>query len=148
MGIKGTLPRKRFELLEHYFHLNDTSLMPKQGEPNFDPLYIYRVRPVINSTCHTFQQVYTLGREINVNEGMITYRGRVSYLQYIPKKPTKFDIKVWMVAESKSGYVPNYIIYTGKLSEENCDPTIDNTNPPGIGNLLQIHDSSVLRSEF
>lgn len=71
MGIKGTLPRKRFELLERYFHLNDTSSMPKQGDPNFDPLY--RVRPAINSTRHTFQQVYTLGREISVDEGMIAY---------------------------------------------------------------------------
>ena len=72
--------------------------------------------------------MYTLGREISVDEGMIAYRGRVSYLQYIPKKPTKFGIKVWMVAESKSGYVPNYIMYTGKLSEENCDPTLEGQN--------------------
>ena len=35
---------------------------------------------------------------------------RVSFLQYIPKKPTIFGIKVWVNSEAKTGYV---LVYTG-----------------------------------
>ena len=100
--------------------------MPKKDAPDFDPLY--RVRPMIDSCQDKFQQAYRPGRELSVDEGMIAYHGRISYLQYIPKKPTKFGIKVWLLAESKTGYIINYIIYTGKLSEENMDPELEGHN--------------------
>ena len=36
------------------------------------------------------------------------------FRQYMPKKPTKWGIKVWMLAESKTGYVSNFDVYLGK----------------------------------
>ena len=125
-GIKNTMPRRRFQALERYLHINNITKIPKKGEPDFDPLY--HVRLIINSCRIQFQKAYTPGRELSIDEGMIAYCGRIAYLQYIPKKPTKFGIKVWMIAESKTGYVPNYIIYTGTLSEENMDPDLDGHN--------------------
>ena len=47
---------------------------------------------------------------------MVGTRCRVSFLQYLPKKPTKFGIKVWVNSEAKSGYVLNFQIYTGSES--------------------------------
>ena len=44
---------------------------------------------------------------------MVGTRCRVVFLQYLPKKPTKFGIKVWVNSEAKSGYVLNFQIYTG-----------------------------------
>jgi hypothetical protein len=83
---------------------------------------------MIDRCQEKFQQAYIPGRELSVNEGMIAYRGRIAYLQYILKKSTKFRIKVWLIAESKTGYIPNYIVYTGKLSEENVDLELDGHN--------------------
>lgn len=45
---------------------------------------------------------------------MIKYKGRLHFRQYMPKKPVKWGIKVWMVADAKTGYVSNYDIYLGK----------------------------------
>jgi len=44
---------------------------------------------------------------------MIGTRCDVSFLQYMPKKPTKFGIKI---SEAKTGYVVNFEIYTGKAT--------------------------------
>ena len=44
---------------------------------------------------------------------------RVSFLQYLPKKPFKFGVKVWVLAEAKTGYVIGFQIYTGTTSSEN-----------------------------
>jgi len=45
---------------------------------------------------------------------MIPFRGRFSFHQYMPAKPTKCGIKVWMVTDSSSGYVLNFDFYLGK----------------------------------
>ena len=47
-------------------------------------------------------------------EVMIAFKGRSSMKQYTPKKPTKRGFKVWMRADSNSGYVFQLECYTGK----------------------------------
>jgi len=44
---------------------------------------------------------------------MVGTRCRISFLQYLPKKSTKFGIKVWINAKAKTGYVLNFQVYTG-----------------------------------
>ena len=45
---------------------------------------------------------------------MISFKGRLSWIQYMPKKPTKWDMKAWVLADAGNGYVYNWILYTGK----------------------------------
>ncbi|KAK3701238.1 hypothetical protein QZH41_003200 [Actinostola sp. cb2023] len=45
---------------------------------------------------------------------MIPYRGRISFRQYMPAKPTKYGIKVWMAADSSNGFVLDFNFYLGK----------------------------------
>ena len=45
---------------------------------------------------------------------MIGTKGHLSFLQYMPKKPTKWGIKVWICSESKTGYIHKFQVYTGK----------------------------------
>lgn len=45
---------------------------------------------------------------------MIGFKGRLSFRQYMPAKPTKYGIKVWMAANSSNSYVLNFAVYLGK----------------------------------
>lgn len=45
---------------------------------------------------------------------MIGFKGRLSFRQYMPAKPTKYGIKVWMAANSSNSYVLNFSVYLGK----------------------------------
>lgn len=45
---------------------------------------------------------------------MIKFQGRSSLKQYMPLKPTKRGIKVWVAADSTNGYFSRFEIYTGK----------------------------------
>ena len=47
---------------------------------------------------------------------MIGFKGRLKFRQYMPAKPTKYGIKVWMAADASNGYVLNCSVYEG--SEE------------------------------
>ena len=45
---------------------------------------------------------------------MIKFQGRSFLKQYIPLKPTKRGIKVWIAADSTNGYLSHFEVYTGK----------------------------------
>ena len=50
---------------------------------------------------------------------MIAFKGRLSFRQYMPSKPTKYGIKVWMAADSRlNGYVSNFSVYLGQEGNE------------------------------
>ena len=102
---------RRFELLMSYLHLNDTSNQPPRSSPTYDKLF--KVRPLIEKVVTSFRSVYVPNREISIDETMIGFKGRLGWIQYMPKKPTKWGIKAWALADSKTGYVWNFSIYTG-----------------------------------
>ena len=47
---------------------------------------------------------------------MISYKGRIGFIQYMPKKPKKWGLKAFALSDSHSGYVYNWHLYTGKFS--------------------------------
>ena len=61
-----------------------------------------------------FQKYYKLDGEICIDERLIKAKGRFSYKQYMPDKKSKYGVKIFSLAESKSGYNYNLYIYTGK----------------------------------
>ena len=42
---------------------------------------------------------------------MVGRKSRTTIIQYMPKKPKKFGVKIWVLCESKSGYRLNLQIY-------------------------------------
>ena len=61
--------------------------------------------------------MYNPGRELAVDEAMIKFQGRSSLKQYLPKKPIKRGIKVWVLADSSNGYFSRLEVYTGKKGD-------------------------------
>ena len=51
---------------------------------------------------------------MSINEGMIAYKGCLSFRQFMPAKPTKYGIKVWMAAAAKNGCISNFAVYLGQ----------------------------------
>ncbi len=54
------------------------------------------------------------GKELAADEAMIKFQGRSSLKQYMPKKPIKRGMKVWVLGDSSNGYFCRLDIYTGK----------------------------------
>ena len=44
---------------------------------------------------------------------MIKYEGRSSIKQYMPNKPIKRGFKIWMLADSETGYALKFSVYKG-----------------------------------
>ena len=98
-----------------FLHLNDNTKYVPKGQPGHDALF--KLRPFLESLLANFRRLYTPGRELSIDEQMISFKGRLSFLQYMPKKPTKWGMKAFVLADSNTGYVYNWKLYTGKLAE-------------------------------
>ena len=113
-GFKTTIPLKRFWILNRYFHISD----PRQENPT-DKLT--KIRPLISKLEKAFQNVYVPGKNLSIDEGLIKFNGRLSFKQYMPKKPNKFGIKVWMLADSETYFVPRFQVYSGARNADEND---------------------------
>ena len=105
------LKRDRFSLILKFLHLNDNTEYIAKGQPGHDPLF--KLRPFVDSLLHNFQRAYTLGREVSVDQQIISFKVRLSFLQYMPKKPVKWGMKAFVLADSTTGYIYNWRLYTG-----------------------------------
>ena len=115
-GIKRTMTKNRFQEISQLFHLNNLSEEPARGEENFDRLY--KCRPALTSTLRNAQRCYCPKKNISIDEGMIAFKGRLSFRHYLPAKPTKYGIKVWMVADASNRYVVNFSVYLGSKGQK------------------------------
>jgi hypothetical protein len=48
---------------------------------------------------------------------MVALKGRSTLKQYMPMKPIKRGFKVWVAADSRTGYMLNFKVYKGNLKE-------------------------------
>ena len=96
-------------------HFTENRKAPARGEPMYNRLG--EVRPVIDKVGSALASSYIPGRDVVVDEAMIPFKGCSCIKQYMPMKPVKRGIKVWCLADSKTGYVQKFEIYTGKKEE-------------------------------
>ena len=55
-------------------------------------------------------------QHLSVDEGMIRYKGRLFFRKYMPRKPVKWGIKVWMAAEANTAFTLGPVSYTVRHS--------------------------------
>ena len=109
------LSRDRFLLFLKFLHLADNTKQVPRGQPGYDKLF--KLRPFVDPLIRSFQEMFVPQKQLSIDEGMISYKGRLSFLQYLPKKPQKWGMKVWVLADSKLGYTYNWKLYCGKEEE-------------------------------
>ena len=111
-AVANIMSKTRYEKVTQYLHVVNTDSAPKKGTPGYDP--IAKVRPIVDKLQRNSQKCFRPGRELSVDEAMVAFKGRLGFKQYIPNKPTKWGIKVWVLADSRTGYLCNLEVYTGK----------------------------------
>ncbi len=110
--IADRISRERFREISRYLHFTDNATLAPRASPEYDRLG--KIRPVLEYLELRFSEVFTPGKDLAVDEAMIKFQGRSSMKQYMPKKPTKRGIKVWVLADSDNGYFCRLQVYTGK----------------------------------
>ena len=99
------MSRDRFELIFWMLHASNSTVSP--------PKRINKIRTFLEMMVPKFQDNYVPRRSLAVDETMLRFRGQFSGKQYMPKKPVKWGIKAFSLADSSNGYLFNILLYTG-----------------------------------
>ncbi|GBM24837.1 PiggyBac transposable element-derived protein 4 [Araneus ventricosus] len=110
--IKNTMTRDRFMKILKYFHLSDREMEKVASDEEF--YLMQKLDPLMTDMKKNFKSHFKPYQNMSVDEAMIKYKGRLGIIQYMPKKPTKRGIKIWMLCDSSFGYVYDFDVYCGK----------------------------------
>ena len=109
--------RDRFELLLTFFHMVDSTNLPRPGQAGYDPCA--RFEPIVEHANNQFRHHYTPHREICVDESRIGTKSRTQLIQYLPNKHHhKWGIKLFMLSDSVTSYLFGFLVYKGKRGND------------------------------
>ena len=106
----ASMSRNRFEnILRHLrFDSRDTRSERRRAD-KFAPF-----REFWNCFTEQAKSAYTPGEFVCVDEQLVPFRGRCAFRQYLPSKPDKYGLKIFMLVDCETGYVHSAIPYLGK----------------------------------
>ena len=113
--IADRIPRWRFREISRYLHFVDNDHLAPRGDPAHDRLG--KVRPLIDHLSDKFATLCEPSQNVAVDEAMIKFQGCSSLKQYMPAKPIKQGIKVWVLGDSSNGYFSHFDVYTGRKED-------------------------------
>ena len=79
IGVQNVFTKNRFELISQYIHFSDSTHEPQRGDANYNRLY--KIREILSSILKNIQAAYEPSKNLSVDEGMIAFKGRLSWPQ-------------------------------------------------------------------
>ena len=99
----------RFHQILRYVHVVDNNTAIARSNPQYDKLW--KVRPILDVLSKTSGELYSLHRQISIDDSMIGTKCRLSFLQYMPNQATKWGIQVWACCDAATGYIYIHLMY-------------------------------------
>lgn len=109
LPIQKCMPSKRFFTIRKYLSFQDESQRKKKGEPGYDPLF--RIRTLANKINDRFDSIPKTAR-LCVDEQMCSTKTKHHLRQYMPNKPHKWGVKLFVLCDS-NGFAYRFEIYNG-----------------------------------
>ena len=103
---RSIFSHKRFEWLMRTIRFDNR----RERDPTDKFAPIRAIWDLFIANC---KRLYSPGACVTVDEMLAAFRGRVPFKMYIPSKPAKYGIKLFMVNDAASQYALNAIPYLG-----------------------------------
>ncbi|KAJ8912592.1 hypothetical protein NQ315_000460 [Exocentrus adspersus] len=105
--IANSISVNRFEQILRFLHFtNNADLSPDH------PDKLKKIRPFLDKLQNNFLAAAEAEEYEAIDEQILPLKGRLSIKQYLPKKPKKWGIKIWVRA-GVSGYMYKFEVYQG-----------------------------------
>lgn len=99
-----------------------------------DPLV--KIRLVVDHMKKKFSETLAPTENLCIDESLLLFKGRLYFKQYIPKKRSRFGIKIFVLCDCETGFILDFIIYTGASTD--CTESHPNLGKSGdvVASLL------------
>jgi len=126
--------RERFLAILSFIHLSNNANPLAQTDK------LYKIRYFYEYVQRKWSFYYQPGKELNIDEGMVPFTGRLGFLQYIKRKPHKWGIKVFLLCDSASAYCLKSTIFSGKDSNAKIETLVKDLLEPykNKGHILYV----------
>ena len=108
--LRATMSLNRFKVILKFLRFDDKNT--REDRRQRDKLSAFReIWEMFLSRC---RMCYSLGPNGTIDEMLVGFRGRCPFRVYMPSKPNRYGIKIWVLADSDTCYFYNAQIYLGK----------------------------------
>ncbi|XP_062393486.1 piggyBac transposable element-derived protein 4-like [Sardina pilchardus] len=107
MWARSIMSRDRFKALMAMLHVVDPGAEDERDK-------LRKVTGLLETFKVTCKALYQPFQHVAVDERMVKSKHRSGIQQYIKNKPTKWGIKLWVLADSLNGYTYDFDVYTGR----------------------------------
>jgi len=80
---------------------------------------MHKIRPFLDHLLTHFPASFSPQENLATDEGVCGFGGRLIFRVCIKNKPDRYGVKMFIVCESKTGYVLHTDVYTGKGQQDN-----------------------------
>ncbi|XP_017797033.1 PREDICTED: piggyBac transposable element-derived protein 4-like, partial [Habropoda laboriosa] len=113
--FRDTFRRERFFQIFWMLHLNENISTNRNVSTR-----IQKVSNFLDYIGDKFRAYFTPDREISIDESVVKFKGKISFITYNPKKPTKWGIRIYVLilSDSHTGYIYAMLPYYGSVTTE------------------------------
>ena len=108
LWARAFMSRDRFKGIQGMLHISD--IIDKDDK-------LVKIRPLIEHMKSKCKELYQPKVNVSVDERMVKSKARSGMRQFMSQKPVRFGFKLWVIAESDTGYTIDFDVYTGKPKE-------------------------------
>ena len=110
----ATMSLKRFKSILRFLRFdNKATRAERAAEDRLAP-----IRDIWEMLVAQFKKPYIPSADLTVDEQLALFRGRCSFIVYMPDKPGKYGIKVWWTCDSATSFPLNADVYLGRQPGE------------------------------
>lgn len=107
--FKATMSRSCFQNIVARLRFDDKNTREERKKKD----KFAAIREVWSDFQDNLQKSYIPGYNVTIDEQLLGFRGKCPFRQYMPKKPDRYGLKLWLCVDVDSHYVYNASPYLG-----------------------------------
>lgn len=112
--FKATMSRNRFEKIISRLRFDDKTTREERRKVD----KFAAIREIWSDFQENLKTCYIPGSHVTIDEQLLPFKGKCPFRQFIPKKPDKYGLKLWLCVDVQSYYVFNAFPYIGRQPDQ------------------------------
>jgi hypothetical protein len=122
---KKIMSGRKFHSILRYLHVCDMKTQPSINSATYSPLY--KVQELMDYLERRYKLAFEPGHALSLDESLVRAFGRIKFKVRIVTKAARYGIKIYVLADAKTSYVLNVLVYTGQYTYYNSVAVADNS---------------------